>query len=176
MSRYFVTDAPVAVPEWEDDPSIISSTKPNVIWVKAKMDVTTKGKVTSELFTMGKDNSLEARLGANETALLVHNIVRWDGPDFEGMPCTPDNIRKLDPTEPHVARVLEVIATRNAPPKSPKAQPGIDNSTTNGDTGLTTRPSQGSGNLQLASGELKSPLLNAVNGHLNRSEDLTRIS
>lgn len=168
MSRYFVTDAPVAVPEWDDDPSIISDTKPNVIWVKSKMDVETKGKVTSEMFTMGKAGELEARLGANETALLVHNVVRWEGPDFEGVPCTPDRIRKIDPTEPHWAKVLEVIAERNKAPKSPKALADTSTSTSAGSIGLTTPPSQESVSLQLATGQPRSPLLRSLDGHRER--------
>lgn len=168
MSRYFVTDAPVAIPEWDDDPSIISTTKPNVIWIKAKMDVETKGRVTSELFTMGKDSQLEARLGANETALLVHNVVRWEGPDFEGVPCTAERIRKIDPTEPHWAKVLEVIAERNKAPKSPKALVGIDSSMSNIDAGLKSPPSQGTGHEPLEIGISKSPLLRSLDGRLNR--------
>lgn len=169
MSRYFVTDSPVAIPEWDDDPAIISTTKPNVIYIKSKMDVATKAKVTSEMFTVGKDSQLEARLGANELALLIHNIVKWDGPDFDGVPCTPDRIRTLDPTEPHIAKVLEVIAERNKPPKSPKAEAGISNSTSNGDTGSTIPPQSVS--LQLATGVPRSPLLRSLDGHRNRSDD-----
>lgn len=174
MSRYFVTDAPVAIPEWEDDTSIISDRKPNVIAIKAKMDVATKGKVTSELFTMGKAGDLEARLGANETALLIHNIVSWSGPDFDGVPCDAAHIRTLDPTEPHIAKVLEEIAIRNKAPSGPKERAATSTSTSAGATDLITpAPSEGA---RSGNGQSKSPLVSAYIGHLKKSEDSTPIS
>lgn len=133
MSKYFVSDEPIPVREW-DDPHRVSDQLPNVIWVRSKMDVKTKGAVTSEMFAMTKENTMEARLGQNETALLVHNIVKWGGPDLDAIPCTRANIEKLDPTEPHIARVLEVIAERN---KSPKAPPASSTSGTSSSAGAT---------------------------------------
>jgi len=168
MSRYFVTDAPVPIPEW-DDTSIISDRKPNVIAIKAKMDVATKGKVTSELFTMGKAGDLEARLGANETALLIHNIVSWSGPDFDGVPCDAAHIRTLDPTEPHIAKVLEEIAIRNKAPSGPKERAATSTSTSAGGIGSTIpAPSEGA---RSGNGQLKSPLLHSITGRQNRSDD-----
>lgn len=165
MSRYFVTDAPIPIFEWDDDPSIISDTKPNVIYILSKMNVSVKGRVTSELFTVGKAGDLEARLGANETALLVHNVVKWEGPDFDGVPCTPDNIRKLDPTEPHIEKVLEEIAERNKAPKAPKASATTSTSMSAGAIDLPTPPSQEpSVSLQLANGQPKSALLRSLDG------------
>lgn len=169
MTRYFVDSAPVAIPEWDDDPAIISDRAPNVIYIKAKMDVATSAKVKSEMFTVGKDAQLEARLGANELALLIHNILRWEGPDLGSVPCTPERIRQLDPTEPHIAKVLEAIAERNKPPKSPKAEAGINNSMSNGDTGSTIPPQSVS--LQLATGVPRSPLLRSLDGRRERSDD-----
>lgn len=176
MSRYFVNDAPVPIPEWDDDDGVISDRAPNVIYIRARMDVATKGRVTSEMFTLGKDSQLEARLGENTTALLVHNIVRWSGPDFDGVPCTPENIRKLDPTEPHLDKVLDAIAERNKSPKAPKASATPATSTSAGATDLSTPPSPESISLQLASGPRKSPLLNATIGRLDKSENSTPIT
>lgn len=171
MSRYFVTDAPVPVYEF-DAAEVLTDAKPNVIWIKPKMDVATKGKVTSEMFSMGKGGELEAKLGANETALLLHNVVRWEGPDFDAVPCTPENIRKLDPTEPHVAAVLEAIAERNKSPKVQRASATPSTSTNAGATDSLIRPSRTpSLSAPLANGQLKSPLLSALDGRLNRSDD-----
>lgn len=169
MSRYFVTDSPVPIPEF--DPSeVISDAKPNVIYIRPKMDVATKGKVTSEMFTLGKDNSLEARLGSNELALLIHNIVRWEGPDFDGVPCDAAHIRTLDPTEPHVAKVLEAIAERNKSPKAPKASATTSTSMSATPIDSPIRPNQESVSLQLASTPPRSPLLRSLDGRQNRSD------
>lgn len=164
MSRYFVDSAPVAVPEW-DEGAVISDRRPNVIWIRARMDVATKGKVTSELFTLDKDGTLEAHAGANMLALLTHNIVRWDGPDLDTIACTPENIRRLDPTEPHIARVLEEIGIRNAPQPDPKGgtSPGVPSSPGG------ASPAEGSG-------MLKSPSRNAITGRHQSSDNLTPIS
>jgi len=171
MSRYFVTDPPVAVPEF-DAAAVISDTPPNVIYIKSKMDVATDARVKSELVKMAGDNkTMEMHLGENQLALLIHNIVRWEGPDLGMMPCTPENIRKLDPTEPHIEKVLETIAARNkrkvAPnPKSPIAA----GSETNGSHDAS--PASGPGiSLQLATGISKSPLLRAMDGRQTRSDD-----
>src|SRR5678815_5797896 len=104
MSK-FVDKTPIAVPEWDDDGTIISDRPPDVIWIRPKMNVMIRGLVTSEMFGMSKGMDLEARLGANETALLIHNIVRWEGPSFEGRPCTRANIEELDPTDPHLSLI-----------------------------------------------------------------------
>lgn len=169
MSRYFVTDAPVPIPEF-DASEVISDVRPNVIHIRPKMDVATKAKVTSEMFTLGKDNALEARLGSNELALLIHNIVRWEGPDFDGVPCDAAHIRTLDPTEPHIAAVLEAIAERNKSPKVQKASATTSTSTSATSTDSTIPPSQEGVSLQLASGVSRSPLLRSLDGHRERLE------
>lgn len=126
MSRYFVTDPPVPVYEF-DPAAVISDTPPNVIWIKARMDVETRGKVTSELLQLGADQkTVEFKAGANELALLVHNVVRWEGPDLSGVPCTPEQLRRLDPTEPHIAKVLAELAERNKPKAAPGPKPAAD--------------------------------------------------
>lgn len=124
MSRYFVNDPPAPVYEFDPD-ATLSEAAPNIIWVKSRMDVETDARVKSELVTLGADGKTpEIHTGAHSMALLVHNIVRWEGPDLSMVPCTAENIRRLDPSEPHLQRVLEEIARRNtrraAPnPKSP---------------------------------------------------------
>jgi hypothetical protein len=138
MSRYFVHDQPVPIYEFDAD-TVISETPPNIIWIKAKMDMATDAKVKSELMKLGSDNkTLEAHLGENQMALLIHNIVRWEGPDFAGVPCTPENIRTLDPTEPHLTLVLDAIAERNrrTPGPSPKSA-GVNTSANVGASDLT---------------------------------------
>jgi len=173
MSRYFVTDAPA--PVYEFDPAeVISDTPPNVIWIKAKMDVATDARVKNELVKMAGDNkTMEMHLGENQLALLIHNIVKWEGPDLGDIPCTPEQIRKLDPTEPHIALVLEEIARRNVRkesplPKSP-TEPGF---ATNGSHDGSPQNAPGL-SLQLATGIPRSDSRSGLLGHLRKSEDST---
>jgi len=171
MSRYFVTDPPV--PVYEFDPTeVISETPPNVIYIRAKMDVATDAKVKSELVTMGADNkTVEMRLGENQLALLIHNIVRWDGPDLGSVPCTVANIRALDPTEPHIVLVLDEIARRNKRPDSPNPKPPAGSTPGKNGAAGWVASDQPSLSHQLAIGIGKSPLRSAMDGHLNRSDD-----
>ena len=173
MSRFFVDDPPVPVYEFESR-DVVSDTAECVIWIKSKMDIETRGKVSSELVKMGSDNkTMEMHLGANQTALLLHNIVKWEGPGFDGVPCDPAHIRKIDPTEPLFEKVLEEIDRRNkkkvAPnPKSP-IEPGF---ATNGSPGASPQ-NAGGVSLQLATGMSRSPLLRALDGRPNRSDSST---
>lgn len=183
MSRFFVTDAPV--PVYEFDPSeVLSDKAPNVVWIKARMDMATRGAVSSELVRLDKDSKeLEARLGDQELALLIHNIVRWEGPDFvdeqgRPIPCTPDNIRKLDGGDPFIAEVLEEIARRNPIRKSPKKEPATPSTSMSagvaGGTERQTSPTNGDApslSLQLATGRSNSTLQNAITGRLSKSAD-----
>lgn len=125
MSRYFVTDPDV--PIYEFDPGTIldgqgQGQEPNVIYIRARMDVTTRAKVQNAMTSASSnDGRLEVaiRPGDNLVALLVHNITRWAGPDLGSIPCTPEMIGKLDANDPHVARVLAEIGDRNKPTPSP---------------------------------------------------------
>lgn len=130
MSRYFVTDAPVPIAEFDDE-TVVSDQPPNIIYIKARMDVETDAKVKGELIAMGADNKVELRIGENSMALLVHNIVAWSGPDFDGVPCDAAHIKRLDINNPHVARVLEDITTRNKRQESPNPKSHGANGFTN---------------------------------------------
>jgi len=185
-ARFFVTDPPVAVYEF-DPAETIADREPNVIYIRARMDVETAGKVSSELARLDSDGKMELHAGANQTALLIHNIVRWEGPDFEQLddadqpmrdtqgraiyvPCTAENIRQLDHRDPFIEKVLDEIGERNRKRTSPNG-----GATTNGSTIDTVLDSEPSGtpslSLQLATGTSKSPLANAITGLRNRSEN-----
>jgi hypothetical protein len=85
------------------------------------MDFGTKQRVMSAAIQLseesgvqvGKGVRVDVQFGAIQTALLVHNIVRWAGPSFVEVPCTPENIVRLDPDEPLVQKVLRELDTRN---------------------------------------------------------------
>ena len=64
-------------------------------------------------------------------ALLLHNIVSWRGPDFDGLPCTPANIRALPSAEsdPFIEKVVNEIGTRNKKRESPNPKSPATTST-----------------------------------------------
>lgn len=106
------------VPVTLDDESVPFEER-NIIFIKPKMDFGTKQIVQDavrKMTTTGDGQMLtEIEIGAGNTALLHHNVVRWQGPGFQAMPCTPENIDRLDPDLPLLERVLEEINARNAP-------------------------------------------------------------
>jgi hypothetical protein len=64
----------------------------------------------------GEDSQeMEIDVGTYQLALLVHNIVAWQGPAFADVPCIRENIELLDQDKPLVAKVLEEISDRNSP-------------------------------------------------------------
>lgn len=180
MSRYFVNDEPVPILEFDGEQLDADgrAVQPNVIWIKAKMDVETRGKVSSELVTAGADNTPEMRLGMNQTALLIHNIVRWTGPDLGRVPCIPANIRKLDPTEPHIEKVLSAIGERNKPRPSPDPKSAAGANTSTNGTAHGSAPALRAIDLashrgRSATSTPRSPLQSALDGHLSKSDDST---
>jgi hypothetical protein len=115
----FVTDERIPIVEF--DPSeVISNTPPRTIWIRAKMNVGVRNRVTGKMVKFGPNGKeVELDLGENLNALLEENILAWEGGDFDGVPCTKENIRKLDPTDPFIDRVADEIAKRNKPKESP---------------------------------------------------------
>lgn len=98
----------------------------NTIYIKAKMDVGTKALVENEIKAVADGEAREtelSNLGSYTMALLVHNIVGWEGPAFldeKGVPvpCNKVTIKQLDPDEPLVQKVREEIGERNKPKES----------------------------------------------------------
>lgn len=106
----------------------------NRIWIKAKLDFGDQAKIEASLIQLklkskqGKnsvrpndpDQGMEVdatvTYSARQRAVLEVCIKRWAGPDFEGIPCTKDKIRLLDPNEPLIVDVLETIDEMNKPP------------------------------------------------------------
>jgi hypothetical protein len=89
----------------------------NVVWIRSKMDIRTAALVSSDMVKMTGGGGVFAII-AHEVCLARRNIKRWAGPDFTGpdgkiIPCTPDNIDKLDPNEPLYADVVAKIKELN---------------------------------------------------------------
>lgn len=90
MPRFIATDR-VAV---SDDAG-------NTVYVRRKMDLGAVSRVQG------------AKPGEQMIALYVANILAWSGPDFKGVPCTPENIETLDPNDPFWEQVATRIAELN---------------------------------------------------------------
>src|SRR5687768_233117 len=110
MSKRFHVDPNerVDIPEF-DSSQVISETPPNVITIRARMSVEIAGRVSSEMMRLGADNKPEIQVGIHTTALLLHNILGWRGPDFDDLPCTPENIRSLPTEDPFIEKVINEI-------------------------------------------------------------------
>lgn len=94
---------------------------PNTIWIKRRMDFGTKCRVEDMLTRMAisgtgsRTGEIQFTLGAQRLALAVHNIVAWEGPEFNGVPCDQDHIEKLDPEYPVFKAALDKITELNQP-------------------------------------------------------------
>lgn len=179
MSRYFVSDQPIPVYEFEPG-SVLGEDgqprRPNVIYIRSKMNFKTETRVNAAALKVDTSGTGEIHPEEYLIALLVQNIVRWEGPDFDGVACTPENIENLDPDEPHIERVCDEIARRNKKRTSPNPKsPTANGSMSGGGAGLPA--SQGTApsvSLQLATGTPKSALRSASAGRMSKSDDVTR--
>lgn len=132
MSNRFVSAEAVPV-SLADDPA-------NVIYIRPRMDLGTNAQVRQAMMTatmhvstgggsVPKSASVGFDLIAYNIALLVHNILRWSGPDFDGVPCNEENIKRIDPDDPLLDKVLQEINERNKPrAKSPNSYSANGNS------------------------------------------------
>ena len=176
MSRFHVDpQEKIDIYEFESE-TTLSTTPPNIITIRARMDVATAGRVSSELMKLGADNAPELHVGDHVGALLIHNILSWSGPDFDGLPCTPANIRMLPAPEsdPFIAKVVSEITSRNRKRESPNGRSAaMDSTSANaGEAVLTVSARDGHGaETHAANGTLRSHVLSATIGRQNRSDD-----
>lgn len=96
----------------------------NCMIIRGRMSVDIAARVASELMQLGADNKPALNVGAHVMALLLHNILDWSGPDFDGLPCTPANIRALPMPESDlfIEKVANAIGERNVRAASPKKE------------------------------------------------------
>lgn len=86
----------------------------DAIYIRGTMNLATRNKVmgmAGKVNTGSKDTEFD--IGEYNTALMVLNILRWEGPGFEGLPCNRENIEELAPNDPLVEKVLAEINARN---------------------------------------------------------------
>ena len=126
----------------------------NTIWVKEKMDVGTQNRMLSAMVQIREQSGdvegtrMTYDLGAYNLALLKYNIVRWEGPEFSAMPCTPENIERLDPDNPLVVAVLErlnELNTERARLKKAKSPNGVRPTGSRSSEGARSRAREASG-------------------------------
>jgi len=94
----------------------------HTVYIRAKMSGKVRAAVQDEMRARGfrKDEDVEVSgMGSYRLALLIHNIVRWEGPEFEGVPCTRENILGIDPQDALWEAVADEIGKRNEPKESP---------------------------------------------------------
>lgn len=120
----------------DEDPS-------NIIYIRSKMNVGVQNRVQDAIAAISQDGGkadISYHLGAYNNALLTCNVLGWEGPDFDKVPCTPENILELDPDDPLLEKVLEEINRRNTKAKD---SPDPKLSSANGKGGSKPKPSQG---------------------------------
>jgi hypothetical protein len=105
----------------------------NTIYIRARMGYGIEQKVIGEATKFSqeagkqKQQSVEVNIGAYNMALLTNNILRWEGPEFGGIPCTLENIALLNDEDPLVEKVLAEIAERNRSKKAEAKENGNGN-------------------------------------------------
>jgi hypothetical protein len=101
----------------------------NTIYIRARMGYGIEQKVIGDATTFKQEagkqkQTVEVNIGAYNMALLTNNILRWEGPEFGGIPCTPENIALLNDEDPLVEKVLGEIAERNRSKKAEAKENG----------------------------------------------------
>lgn len=113
----------------------------DVVFIRTKMDYGTRQRVLGSAAKLvqgkagnrkqrraaaaakkrGEANDVQFDIGAYQIALLVHNILAWQGPAFVGHLCSQASIETLNPEEPLVQKVLQEISDRNTDPSAAEA-------------------------------------------------------
>lgn len=93
---------------------------PNTIWVVDKLNYGMRQRILSAMAQIsaqvGQRVGLEPQMtfdvGAYNIAVAQEAIVGWDGPDFDGVEVTPENIMALDFDDPLVRMALAKAGER----------------------------------------------------------------
>lgn len=95
---------------------------PNTVYIRPKMDYGTLARVqkrAEEATGAGasgkkiQDMNPQFYLNTWNIILLEVNIVSWEGPDFDGLPITREQIEKWDPDAPLLNAILAKISEFN---------------------------------------------------------------
>lgn len=138
MSRFAPKDE-VAV--WLPEDENVPFEQRDVVWIKSRMDYGTERKVMSALSKIKMAQGDEAPHGEVDLAsqnfvLLQHNIIRWQGPGFDGRKFSPEALAELNSDDALMERALEEINKRNLP-KQKEGEGASPNLPSDGETSLT---------------------------------------
>ncbi len=84
----------------------------NTVYVRVDSFTFKEAQVLAKLGQAVADGDADAM-----DKLLSTVIVRWEGPDFEGVPCDAEHIGKLNVRDPMFQEVLRVIQESLSSPK-----------------------------------------------------------
>jgi hypothetical protein len=89
----------------------------DTIWILPKMNFAQREQAEDAIRRISASTTaaagVEVNVGAYRIALLRINVVAWEGPGFDGMKCTPEQVEQLDPDDPLLEKVMQEIAQRN---------------------------------------------------------------
>lgn len=89
----------------------------NYMYIRPKMSYAQREKAEDAVRELSATQEgmqeVKVTVGAYRIALLHINLLGWEGPAFQGVKFTPQNVDRLDPDEPLLDKVMEEIATRN---------------------------------------------------------------
>jgi hypothetical protein len=129
-----MSNEPIAVPDESGE---------NIIYIRAgKMPWGIKNKVQGAAVQIsaglaGNDPQTRITVAAYQAALMLHNIVRWEGPALQGFKLTQAGLDMLDPD--HGDAVLTEIQRQNPARTSPnRTSPTTATSTSAGATNTPT--------------------------------------
>lgn len=105
----------------QTDRVAVSDDAGNTVFIRRKMDMGARLRITEA-----------ASAGESMVAYYVNNILTWEGPDFRGIKCTPENIEKIDLDDPFWVTVGNRIAELNPNLKEKDPDPLALPSTTDG--------------------------------------------
>lgn len=126
----------------EEDPD-------NKIWIKTWMSygdeqhvLGASTRVTgSQKSGQAVEGSASIDMGLYNLNFLKANILDWEGPLFEGVPCTPENIERFNPKHPLFELVLKEINDRNKDQETgPSPNPLDGSGSTDLKESITTLP------------------------------------
>lgn len=124
---------PIAIPDESGE---------NIIYIRAgRMPWGIKNKVQSAAVQIsagmaGDEPQTRITIAAYQAALLLHNIVRWEGPALKGFKLTAAGLDTLDAD--HGDAVLAAIQEQN--PAKPSPNPKSPTSSTSINAGATSTP------------------------------------
>lgn len=100
----------------EDDPQNIVHIKSRMTYADTQKCMSASTRVLNKGEQAQEDaGRVSVDVGAYNLLFLKLNVVRWEGPLFEGIPCTPENVERFNAGHPLLLKVLDEIGERNAP-------------------------------------------------------------